>query len=74
MTRSPTTSAKPAPQPVDVAAAVLTRPDGSVLLAKRPRDKVYAGYWEFPGGKVEPGETVAAALKREIDEELGVQV
>lgn len=61
-------------QPVDVAAAVLTRPDGSVLLAQRPREKVYAGYWEFPGGKVEPGETVAAALKREIHEELGVEV
>ena len=65
---------KDAPQPVDVAAAVLTRPDGSVLLAQRPKDKVYAGYWEFPGGKVVPGETVPAALKREIHEELGVEV
>lgn len=61
-------------QPVDVAVAILTRPDGSVLLARRPEGKVYAGYWEFPGGKVEPGEAVADALVREIDEEMGIQV
>jgi len=61
-------------RPVDVAVAVLTRADGAVLLARRPADKVYAGYWEFPGGKIEPGEQVAAALKREIHEELGVEV
>jgi 8-oxo-dGTP diphosphatase len=60
--------------PVDVAVAILTRPDGSVLLARRPEGKVYAGYWEFPGGKVEPGEAVAQALAREIDEELGIHV
>ncbi len=57
---------------VDVAAAVVQRPDGSFLLAQRPPGKVYAGYWEFPGGKIEPGETPAAALKRELDEELGM--
>ncbi|MGC2520288.1 MAG: Nudix family hydrolase [Burkholderiales bacterium] len=59
---------------VDVAVAVLLRPDGTFLLAQRPRGKVYAGYWEFPGGKVEPGESVAVALEREIREELGVEV
>jgi len=60
--------------PVDVAVAVLIRPDGAVLLARRPAGKVYAGYWEFPGGKVEPDEPVIDALKREIHEELGVQI
>jgi 8-oxo-dGTP diphosphatase len=59
---------------VDVAVAVMERPDGRVLLARRPPQKVYAGYWEFPGGKVEPGETVSAALSREVHEELGVEV
>lgn len=60
--------------PVNVAVAILIRADGRVLLAQRPRGKVYAGYWEFPGGKVEPGETAEAALVREIHEELGVAV
>jgi 8-oxo-dGTP diphosphatase len=60
--------------PVDVAVAVLIRPDGEALLAQRPASKVYSGYWEFPGGKIEPGEPVIEALKREIREELGVQV
>ena len=60
--------------PVDVAVAVLLRPDGRALLARRPASKVYAGYWEFPGGKVEPGEPVAGALSREIREELGVTI
>ena len=59
---------------VDVAAAVIERPDGSFLLAQRPPGKVYAGYWEFPGGKVEPGEPVASALDRELREELGIEV
>ncbi|MCX7891638.1 MAG: Nudix family hydrolase [Burkholderiales bacterium] len=58
---------------VDVAVAVLVRADGAVLLAQRPEGKVYAGYWEFPGGKVEPGESVRAALERELVEELGVR-
>ena len=44
--------------PVDVAVAVLIRSDGAALLARRPETKVYAGYWEFPGGKIEPGEPV----------------
>ncbi len=59
---------------VDVAAGVLLRPDGSYLLGQRAQDTVYAGYWEFPGGKVEPGETPAQALCRELDEELGIRV
>ena len=56
---------------VRVAAAVLLRPDGQVLLAQRPAGKPYAGYWEFPGGKLELGETPAHALARELREELG---
>jgi 8-oxo-dGTP diphosphatase len=59
---------------VDVAAAVILRPDGAFLLACRPPGKVYAGYWEFPGGKVEPGEGLADALARELHEELGIDV
>ena len=59
---------------VRVAAAVILRPDGRVLLAQRPPGKAYAGYWEFPGGKLEPGETCAHALVRELREELGVDV
>ncbi len=59
--------------PVDVAVAVLVRADGRVLLALRPKPKVYAGYWEFPGGKVEQGESVPAALVRELREELGIE-
>ncbi|HEY6240400.1 MAG TPA: Nudix family hydrolase [Burkholderiales bacterium] len=59
---------------VDVAVAVLIRSDGAVLLAQRPASKVYSGYWEFPGGKVEPGEPVVEALKREIREELGIGI
>jgi 8-oxo-dGTP diphosphatase len=60
--------------PLEVAVAVLIRTDGRVLLARRPAGKVYAGYWEFPGGKVEPGESARDALEREIREELGVEV
>lgn len=59
---------------VDVAAGVITRPDGSFLLGQRAPGTFYPGYWEFPGGKVEPGETPAAALVRELDEELGIRV
>jgi 8-oxo-dGTP diphosphatase len=54
-------------------AAVLTRADGEVMLASRPADKVYAGYWEFPGGKVEAGESLEHALARELKEELGIE-
>jgi 8-oxo-dGTP diphosphatase len=59
---------------VDVAAAVIQRPDGAFLLAQRPAGKVYAGYWEFPGGKVEAGEDSTQALSRELHEELGIDV
>ena len=59
---------------VDVAAAVLLRADGAFLLARRPEGKVYAGWWEFPGGKVEAGEAPSQALARELHEELGVDV
>jgi len=58
---------------VEVAAAVIQRPDGAFLLARRPAGKVYAGYWEFPGGKIEPGEPPAQALARELHEELGIE-
>ena len=57
-----------------VAAAVVLRGDGRVLLAQRPPGKPYAGYWEFPGGKLEPGETPRHALDRELAEELGLRV
>jgi len=57
---------------VEVAAAVIQRADGAFLLARRPAGKVYAGYWEFPGGKVEPGEPADRALVRELHEELGI--
>ena len=59
---------------IEVVAAVLQRPDGSFLLAQRPAGKIYAGYWEFPGGKVEPGEAASSALTRELHEELGIDV
>lgn len=59
---------------VEVAVGVLIQPDACFLLTSRPPGKVYAGYWEFPGGKLEPGETVADALRRELHEELGVEV
>ena len=57
-----------------VAVGVLMRADGGVLLADRPVGKPYAGYWEFPGGKIEPGEDAAAALARELHEELGIDI
>jgi len=57
---------------VEVAAAVIQRADGAFLLARRPAGKAYAGYWEFPGGKVEAGEEPERALARELHEELGI--
>lgn len=61
-------------QRVEVAAAVIERPDGTFLMACRPEGKAYAGWWEFPGGKVEVGETARDALVRELQEELGITV
>jgi 8-oxo-dGTP diphosphatase len=59
---------------IEVSAAVLLRADGSFLLAQRPAGKVYAGYWEFPGGKAESGEPPEQALARELHEELGIDI
>jgi 8-oxo-dGTP diphosphatase len=59
---------------IEVVAAVIQRADGAFLLAQRPPGKVYAGYWEFPGGKVEAGEAPEHALARELHEELGIDV
>lgn len=59
---------------IEVAAAVIRGGDGRVLIARRPLDKHQGGLWEFPGGKIEPGETAEAALGRELQEELGIQV
>jgi len=58
----------------EVAVGVLVQADGRFLLAQRPAGKPYEGYWEFPGGKLEPGESVEAALARELHEELGLDV
>lgn len=60
--------------PVDVAVGVLIDEAGCFLLTSRPAGKVYAGYWEFPGGKLEAGETVEQALRRELHEELGITI
>jgi 8-oxo-dGTP diphosphatase len=61
-------------QAVDVAVGVLIDRGGRFLLTSRPEGKVYAGYWEFPGGKLEAGETVEQALRRELHEELGIAI
>ncbi len=65
--------------PVDVAVGVLVERDaqgreGRFLLTSRPLGKVYAGHWEFPGGKLEAGESVEEALRRELHEELGIAI
>jgi 8-oxo-dGTP diphosphatase len=59
---------------VEVAVGVLVQPDGQFLVTSRPEGKVYAGYWEFPGGKLEQGESVEQALRRELQEELGITI
>jgi 8-oxo-dGTP diphosphatase len=60
--------------PVDVAVGVLIDAEGRFLLTSRPAGKVFAGYWEFPGGKLEAGETVEQALRRELHEEIGIHI
>lgn len=63
------------PKPVlDVAAGIIVRPDGRILLGQRPADKPWPGWWELPGGKIEAGESVLQALARELKEELDIQV
>ena len=69
-----TASAAPARTHTEVAVGVLLRADGAMLLSTRPPGKAYEGYWEFPGGKIETGETVEQALRRELIEELGVTI
>ncbi len=59
---------------VEVAVGVLLRAGGEFLLTSRPPGKVYEGYWEFPGGKLEAGENVERALRRELEEELGITI
>jgi 8-oxo-dGTP diphosphatase len=59
---------------VDVAVGILVQPNGDFLLTSRPPGKVYEHYWEFPGGKLEPGETVEQALRRELQEEIGITI
>ena len=61
-------------QALEVAVGILLQPDGQFLLTTRPPGKVYAGYWEFPGGKLEAGEGLVQALARELDEELGIHI
>src|SRR5438874_5763142 len=73
-TSTAATAAEAALPIVLVTAVALIDPDGRVLLAQRPEGKHLAGLWEFPGGKVQPGETPEVALIRELDEELGIDV
>jgi 8-oxo-dGTP diphosphatase len=58
----------------EVAVGILIREDDAMLLSTRPEGKPYAGYWEFPGGKLETGESVEQALRRELHEELGITI
>ena len=61
-------------QVTEVAAGILLNQDGQYLLGQRPVGKPYEGYWEVPGGKIEAGESVFQALKRELQEELGIEI
>lgn len=75
----PTLSAAPAVpaalrKHTEVAVGILLSADGALLLSTRPPGKAYAGYWEFPGGKIEAGESVEQALRRELIEELGITI
>lgn len=70
----PAGTSVPPRTPVEVAVGVLIDAAAHFLLTSRPAGKVYAGYWEFPGGKLEPGESVEQALRRELYEELGITI
>lgn len=71
----PVTKKKPPTPHYDVAAGIIRRrKNGRVLIAQRPADKLLGGLWEFPGGKVEPGESLPDCLRREIQEELGIEI
>ena len=59
--------------PIDVVAAVVRRDDGRLLISQRNADDMLGGYWEFPGGKVDPGEDLKTAVRRELLEELGIE-
>ncbi len=59
---------------VEVAVGILLKDQSWVLMGRRPSGKPYAGYWEFPGGKLEVNESITTALKRELHEELGIQI
>ena len=74
MTGTAHPAAMPPPPVLQVVAGILEREDGRVLITQRPEGKVYAGYWEFPGGKVEAGETAFEAIVRELREELAIEV
>lgn len=63
-----------APSPLHVMAGVLRRHDGQVLITERPAGKHLAGFWEFPGGKLDPGEAPRDGLARELHEELGIRL
>ena len=62
------------PKYTEVAVGVLFRNDGAMLLTSRPKGKPCSGFWEFPGGKIEKGETTEEALRRELQEELGIHI
>lgn len=64
----------PEPAPINVACLILKDATGAILATRRPRHKTLGGHWEFPGGKLDPGETAEAALRREIHEELQLEL
>ncbi len=70
----PVKTPKPKTPHFDVTAAVIRREDGRILIAQRPADGMLGGLWEFPGGKREPGESLPECLRREIQEELGIEI
>lgn len=72
--RAPANAATDPRKLTEVAVGILLRADDQFLLATRPADKVLSGHWEFPGGKLEPGEDALGALRRELLEELGITV